>query len=240
MDLKRVNKINQRYKDIVIGYIKQVQILLPQNNAYYNIGHLINHIILLYYYHVFDSEILSDEDQFELLDLLKKNNKEIANFTPKLLYRSTRDGINRSDFVPKVHGIPNVIVFIHLHKECIIGGFTKCGWDKELNEYDWRPDKDAFVFHLKSPKKLKPWISNIKQDSKSINHALGHDNISYACFGSTWIFDVMAGEYYQQKNHKQNSFEQFPDGHGYLSADSKYDIDSEIQIEAFQMNFNNT
>ena len=43
--------VDQRTKDIVIGYIKQCQKLLPfKNNSYYNIPPLIEHVCIYYYW----------------------------------------------------------------------------------------------------------------------------------------------------------------------------------------------
>ena len=44
-----LKNIDQRTKDIVIGYIKQCQLLLPQNNTYYNIPSLVRHLCMAYY-----------------------------------------------------------------------------------------------------------------------------------------------------------------------------------------------
>ena len=44
-------------------------------------------------------------------------------------------------------------------------------------------DKDAFVFQIRSSKGYKPFISNVKQDEKSISTALAHDSTMYGIFG---------------------------------------------------------
>ena len=71
MDLKKVNKISQKNKDTVFGFIRGAQAMLPDNNHYYNIVTLIQHLILFYFHYpsdkfdVFDAEIyqLSNEDK---------------------------------------------------------------------------------------------------------------------------------------------------------------------------------
>ena len=74
MDLKRVTKIQQRYKDIVNGFVKKSQNLLPSDNAYYNIVDFIKHIILSYYHLIFESNLVNDDQKIKFLKLLEDNN----------------------------------------------------------------------------------------------------------------------------------------------------------------------
>ena len=98
MDLKQVQKIPQRYKDIVNGFAKGVQYLMPKDNTYYNIVDLIKHMILLYYHTLFDSKLLNDEEIYKLTNLLSVNNKQIANYPWKLIFNSTEDGFQKKKF----------------------------------------------------------------------------------------------------------------------------------------------
>ena len=50
MDFERAGRISQKHKDIVSGYIKQVQSLFPSENSFFNIIIPIQYIIFLYYY----------------------------------------------------------------------------------------------------------------------------------------------------------------------------------------------
>eukprot|EP01084_Bolivina_argentea_P225795 381483_1 len=70
LSLNRVKMIDQRNKDIVFGFCKQSQHLLPQQNTFYNISRLIYFTCLLYY-HEFETEqfmsypmhiMISDDD----------------------------------------------------------------------------------------------------------------------------------------------------------------------------------
>ena len=125
MDLRRVNKIPQRYKDIIYGSIKEIQRLLPANNSYFNIVDSIKYIILLYFYPALESKILTEDDKDKLFALLKANDKTIMNHPWKLIYDSSQDDFK--SFVKKVYGNPNVILIVELKGKSIIGGYTKTG-----------------------------------------------------------------------------------------------------------------
>ena len=101
-DFKRIVKINQKYKDIVNGYIKRVQAVFP-SHIQYNISDHICHLILLFYYKIFRTNILSDTEQEQFLDLLRDNNKSIVDYPWKLIYDSTKDGLKSDTFVNKVY-----------------------------------------------------------------------------------------------------------------------------------------
>ena len=66
MDLSKVQKIPHRIKDVVIGFVKSVQCLLPKDVPYYNIVDLIIHTIILYYHMVIESNLLSRVGKFSL------------------------------------------------------------------------------------------------------------------------------------------------------------------------------
>ena len=93
MDLKRVNKISEKYKDVVNGYTHRVQCLFPKDNAYYNIVDVIKHIILLYYFSfsLFESDLLFGQEQDEFFSFLSKNGKNITQYPWKLLCKSSKD-----------------------------------------------------------------------------------------------------------------------------------------------------
>ena len=48
-NFEKIKNIKQRDKDIVNGFIKKCELLLPKNNSYYNIAQLIHYLISLYY-----------------------------------------------------------------------------------------------------------------------------------------------------------------------------------------------
>ena len=53
-ELDKMKQIDPKHKKIVFGFIREAQLLLPQNTAYYNIPILINWICLGYYFQFFD------------------------------------------------------------------------------------------------------------------------------------------------------------------------------------------
>ena len=60
---KKVKRIDQINKDIVYGYIKEAQMLLPsQSNSYYTIDQLIQDVCLLYF------SCVDFEDKYELME----------------------------------------------------------------------------------------------------------------------------------------------------------------------------
>ena len=50
LSLVKLDKVNQRTKDLISGSIRNFQLLLPTTSAYYNIPISINYIILAFYY----------------------------------------------------------------------------------------------------------------------------------------------------------------------------------------------
>ena len=127
LQLKRVDKIGQKYKNIVNGFVKQVQSELPSDNIYYNIVDLIKYMILLYYHAIFDSNLLTETEQDKLLDLFQKYNEEIVNNSWISIFDSAKDGFERDTFIDKVHDKQNILLLIKLKGDTIIGGYTKAG-----------------------------------------------------------------------------------------------------------------
>ena len=243
MDLKRVNRIQQKPRDCVHGYVKAAQLLLPANSAYFHIVDLIKHLILLFYYSALESEILDNEDQDKFFKLLKDDDKSIANMECEwnLIFDSNKDGFKRDTFVSKVHGEPNVVIIIELKKECIIGGYTKKGWDSSINEYKWITDNDAFVFYLASKSKQEPFILNVAEENGDASKAVvGHDEGYYGMLGWTWIFFFDDGEFNQQDIEPDDyeTFENFPMAHGTtITGDESYNGTParHVVIEVFQI-----
>ena len=237
MDFKRVNKINQKYKDIVNGFTNKVQETLPDNNSYFNIVDMIKHIILLYYYQLFETDLLTNQEQEELIELFKSNGKLIIDYPWISLYRSKKDGLSRNNFVDKVHNKQCILLLIKLEQKCIIGGYTKAGWKTKQKHqpYDYTTDKNAFLFHLKSEKDTKPFISNIENDK--ISTAIGNHPKYYGCFGDTYLIYFEDDHFHQQHNEYCESFEKFENGSDFIAGSSVYvDVcQSNIELEVFQV-----
>ena len=59
---QKVKACSQRDKDIVYGYIKIIQSILPhEQNSYFIIVQLIQNLILLYFHNKIDSKLLTDD-----------------------------------------------------------------------------------------------------------------------------------------------------------------------------------
>ena len=239
--LKDVHKISQKYKDIVFGYVRIAQSTLSKETPYFNIVDLIQHFILLYYYQLFESKILNDDEKDKLLNLLAENNKSIADYPWKLIFESSKDGLERQAFIDKVWDHPNILILIGLiglpeTVECVIGGYTSLGWYKSYDE-EYVADKEAFVFYLKSAPNYRPFISNVKQDVGSISEAVGHDifdKTAWACFGSTYLIYIENNMFRQQMNGEYNNYEQFKHGKPYLAGSTMYST-PDFVVEAFQI-----
>ena len=60
----------QRDKDIVYGWIKQVQTVFPMDNSHYTIVQLIQDLILLFFHIAMDTKILTDEEEKKLFEMV--------------------------------------------------------------------------------------------------------------------------------------------------------------------------
>ena len=81
--------------------------------------------------------------------------KDIAKYSWKLLWESSKDGFSKKACTDKVYEKPNILILIQLRGKDgpIIGGYTKIGWDKEIETHNKSTaDKDAFLFYLKYAK----------------------------------------------------------------------------------------
>ena len=243
LDLKGVNKISQKYKDIVNGFIKKVQSSLPSDNTYFNVVDAIKHLILLYYFSLFESDILFGQEQDKFLSLLQENNKIIAKHPWKLLYQSNKDGeINKGKFVKIVHGKMNILSLIRLNEDCIIGGYTKVGWATTTPSlvcgYNYYSDGDAFLFYFKSNNNdHQPFISNITDSRKKYalsDHPTDPQDL-YGAFGQGYLLyfqDTELGLQGQDGTYRSIGF--FEDE---IRLDGKrgYSMCTKFELEIFQV-----
>ena len=66
--------------------------------------------------------------------------------------------------------------------KCVIGEYTRTGWDKDLcSVAHTTADECAFVFRFTSSceKEKRIFLSNTKQDEKSVSNALRYDETAY-------------------------------------------------------------
>ena len=236
--LQNVNKIPQRYKDIVFGFIKESQQELPDSNPYYHIVSLIQHHILLYFHHAIESNILTALEQSGFFDLLQENNKSIMHQHWNLIFRLSRDtkhnethidtsSEEREVFIDRVYGKQDIVVLVETVCGNVFGGYTKQGWKKDMSDRTYLRDQDAFVFSIRSNKGWPKKLSNVINDK--CDEALAHCSGTYLNFGSTWIF-------YQNGNilrHQDpDNYESFGKSHYLLGGKSTSKVK---EIEVFQL-----
>ena len=206
-EFKSLTNVRQKDKDIVNGFVKEVQILFPKNNPYYNIPDLIKHLCLLYFHHVIPSKLLTKEEQSILMKLLRDHKKSelYDKYEWKLIYRASRDGLNEDIAKKYYENKKNLVAFIHTKNDNIFGGYTSSGW-KHANGYDYvyNPDKNAFIFGIRSSKDYKPSIRNVLSNTSSISNAMfsrkGYYLIwNYAIYihGTNHTADVYGGSIYE-------------------------------------------
>ena len=242
MDVRKVNKISQKYKDIVYGFVKKVQSLLPKDISFYNIVDLIKNLILLYYHFQFDSKILNDKEKELLRELFLENKKFIIDNDWKLIFKATRDGFKKDNFVSKVHGKSNVIILFHTVNNNLFGGYTKQGWTKEIPETDdyqlriYSADKDAFIFQIRSSKGYEPFISNVLNDEKSISKAIGYSpSCCYGIFGDEWIFCVYDDDDGEVHTRPATNYQSFKHDDQLIGEKGVYESTHAVEIEVFHM-----
>ena len=192
VDLRKVDKIGQKYKDTVFGYISDAQRLFPPDNPYFIIADLIKHLCLLYYYLTFETSILTEQEQEEFFNLLNTNNKFLEQYEWKLIHQISNDrlgerrrcDVDKKQTIDKVYGKPNIVCFFKGVDNNVCGGYTSTGWDKEkaTKQIGKSFDDKAFIFNIRSSKGYKPIILNV-HPSKAYN-ALNYTSMQYCIFGS--------------------------------------------------------
>ena len=149
--------------------------------------------------------------------------------------------MDKNDFIAKVYDKQNVLLLIELNKECVVGGYTKTGWNiPTMTNDEWThyvADIDAFLFHFKSSEQFEPFISNVRDDSESICKALAHDLLfgsSYAGFGCNWMLYIDCGMIEQSGAYGNENYESFRYGARYLTGKNRYK-NAFLVIEVFQI-----
>ena len=147
LQFQQIKQCNQKYKDIVFGYIRESQTLLPSKDTYHQIDISIQSAILLFFYMRMESKILNDDEIDKLFSMFEEQNKlkgEIHSWN--LLFASYRDGIGEMVFKGMVHDHPNIICLIKTSESSVWGGYTERGWTGR--DHGRQFDKDACIFFL--------------------------------------------------------------------------------------------
>ena len=157
IEFQKVKACNQRDKDIVYGYIKMVQSILPhEQNSYFIIVQLIQNLILLYFHQRMDTKLLTDKQQHKLFQLFEDNAKDefiqlLTNKSLKLIFKSSGEKMNAQKCIDKVYDKKDILVLVHSLNNNIFGGYTSVGWSKESQNAGtsrWVMDENAFRFNL--------------------------------------------------------------------------------------------
>ena len=132
------------------------------------------------------------------LKLLEEEGKKVGDEW-KLIYRASRDGLDRYNCIDKVYGKPNIMLFIHTEGDNVCGGFTKTGWKRNGGHESYSTDSKAFIFSLRSCKGFVPCISNIEPNN--VSSALFYWNRDYCGFGCFDLFMSKSGTVHATASH---------------------------------------
>ena len=171
-------------KNIVFGYINQIQTLLysqNSNNAYFHIIKPLKELCLLYFTFKIDTTILTNNEILNFRKLLQKYNKIhlLNNFEWNLIYKASRDGLSEEIAKEKYENKRNIIFFIESQNGNVLGGYTEKGWSS--TNWVYNEDKKAFLFGIRSNKGYEPVISEIKPE-QAHRAVLTYEN-HYLVFG---------------------------------------------------------
>ena len=158
----------QRDKDIVYGYIKQIQTRLPySDNPYYTIVKPIQDLCLLFFRTIIDSKILTDYEREKLLEMIN-NHRQIHSkhsIEYSLLYRATEDGFSRDNFYRKCDGKKDTLLIIQSNENNVFGAFTSLKWNQNgSNPNRHETDPSAFIYLIRSNQGSKSQLYPIKDD----------------------------------------------------------------------------
>ena len=234
---QKVKACNQRDKDIVYGYIKRIQSILPhEQNSYFIIVQLIQNWILLYFHNRIDTELLTDDEQNKLFKLFEDNTKDkfihlLRNKSLKLIFKSSGYEMDAEKCIDKVYDKKHILILIHSSNDNICGGYTSVGWKKKLQNAGsdkWIKDEDAFLFSIRS-KGYEPRIAYIKKENetKAIRHYWNND--AYLMFGSLELYVYRDTTLFAEGN---SCYQPFPFPH-YLLGGGYSDSLKEIEIFQF-------
>lgn len=189
LPFERVKKIKLSYKCVVYGFVRNCQSLFDSKKAYYQIPENVIYAILLFYYDIIESSILSENESDILIKLFKEYNKfdDLGNYHFNLIFRGSRDGFDESSFVSQCHDRQNLLIIIENDKNTVFGAYTSTGWKgtnpSSLNETE---DKNAFLFVIRTSENLKAIIVN--PEKNRCGSIIASYNGYYCYFGrSFWL-----------------------------------------------------
>jgi|LauGreDrversion4_2_1035121.scaffolds.fasta_scaffold696670_1 hypothetical protein len=110
----------------------------------------------------------------------------------QLLYRSSRDQCEASDFQSKVEGKARTVTLLTTHRGEIFGGYLDVAYNSSIDGY--QSDPNAFLFSLTKNEKYKilseSTDSSMYYDKDSTMLAFGRDDLAVTsgCVGTTLLF----------------------------------------------------
>ena len=191
LPFERVKRINQSVKDCVFGFIREAQCLWETENAYYQTPESIQIIILLFYYNIIKSSLLTPQECDKLLSMFEEQNKfqDLGNYEYNLIYRCSVDGFNEKKFKTQVHNKPNVLILIKTkQRDNIFGGYTHTGWTGDAYKLKGIQDDKAFIFSIRNSNNYPLRIFNGIKGRETLRT----QNRYYCMFGydcTIWIYD---------------------------------------------------
>ena len=148
-----IKRINDKYKYLVSGFVRNIYVEdVPESVVL---------IILLFFYNIINSSILTHKESDKLLSVFEEGDKfkDLGNYSYKLIYKRTRDGCKENDFKDKCHDKTNLLCIILDDADNVFGGYTSIGW-KGRPSYREDIDDKAFIFLIRSSDNLKSEIFN--------------------------------------------------------------------------------
>eukprot|EP01084_Bolivina_argentea_P173854 301161_1 len=178
ISFEKINRINQRTKDIVFGFIRHINKSVSADNT----PPLIKYLCVLFYYASIESNILTSKEiqNFEELFYNYHKTKHLLQITHewKLLFRGSMHGFTDVKFNKIVPNNQNIVVIIHSSDNNVFGGYSKTGYDSIFKH---STDSNAFLYLLRSSKGYKPQIFDIK--SRDVKSAVYTASSYICCFG---------------------------------------------------------
>ena len=209
LHFRKLRKISQREKDIVYGYMKQIQLIFPfKDNPYYIIAQIIQDLCLLYFYTIMNTSILTDDEIDSFLALLRNNNKtELINFEWKIIYRKSIDGrLNDETFIKqRYENRRNILCLIETQNNDVLGGFSSTGW---WSGFERNKDDKAFVYCIRSSKGYTPILSSISPSK--VNYATYSSAGYYLIFGPNRIITIGKNGYVSHNKPLSNNQPTYP------------------------------
>ena len=208
---QKIKSCNQRDKDIVYGYIKRVQTILPhEQNPYFIIVQLIQNLILLYFHNRIDSKLLTEDEQYKLFKLFRDNARPkflelLRSKSLKVIFESSAEDMNTKECIEKVYGKQNILVLIHSGNNNICGGYTSNGWP-EGSGHAYIADKHAFIFSIRSCKGYEPKISYVKASHEHMALRVYSDDNAYLMFSCLALYIWKTEEVCSESNSYYQPF----------------------------------